>query len=157
MLDYKPSSIILYCGVIAPDQKKACKAIKGKHVFLTEGRPSLESAKENAKFFLKSGVTPTVISDNMAGFLFAKGLVHRLVLACQYADKSGALCDTGALIYAVLAKKHRVPVQLIQSKLRSRFLGDPKSITRFENIQIAPPGTKGYVPLVEWVPGKYLK
>ncbi len=157
MQDYKTSSIILFCGMVCSEAGHSIKVPKGKHVFLTEGRPSLEPAKENAKFFLKQNQIPTVIADNMAGFLFAQGYVSQLVLACQYADKSGALCDTGALIYAVLAKRHKVPVKLVQGALRTRFLGDPKSILSFEGVQIAPKGTRGYVPLVEWVPAKYLK
>ncbi len=157
MQAYKKSSIILFCGVIDGDAAKKLKITKGKNVFLTEGRPTLEAGKVNAKIFLSKKITPTIISDNMAGFLFANDFVHEVVLACQYADQGGALCDTGALIYAVLAKRHKVPVKLIQSKLRTRFLGDPKSVLSFENVQIAPKGTSGYVPLVEWVPGKYLK
>ena len=157
MQAYKKSSIILFSGVIELEAGQKLTIAPGKHVFLTEGRPSLEAGKENSKFFLGKKIAPTVISDNMAGFLFANDYVHEVVLACQYADKAGALCDTGALIYAVLAKRHKVPVKLVKSKLRTRFLGDPKSILNFENVTIAPKGTSGYVPLVEWVPGKYLK
>ena len=98
-----------------------------------------------------------MITDNMAGFLFLKGLVKEVVIACQYADKKGALCDMGAMILAVLAKKHKVPLKLLVAEQRHRFLGDPKSILSFEGKLIAPKGTHGYVPLVEWVPAKYLK
>ena len=93
----------------------------------------------------------------MAGFLFFKGLVKEVILACQYADKKGALCDMGGLILAVLAKKHKVPVKLLVADHRTRFLGDPKDILSFEGHGIAPKGAHGYVPLVEWVPVKYLK
>ena len=80
-----------------------------------------------------------------------------MIIACQYADDTGALCDTGALILAVLAKKHKIPIKLLVAEHRTRFLGDPKSILSFEGQRIAPKGTHGYVPLVEWVPAKYLK
>jgi methylthioribose-1-phosphate isomerase len=92
----------------------------------------------------------------MAGFLFFKGLVKQVFVACQYADKKGALCDMGALILAVLAKKHKVPIKLLVADHRTRFLGDPKAILSFEGQRTAPKGTHGYVPLVEWVPAKYL-
>jgi len=88
--------------------------------------------------------------------LFFKGLVKEVILACEYADNHGALCDTGALIMAVLASKHKVPVRLLSADHRTRFLGDPKTILSFEGQQIAPKGTHGYVPLVEWIPKKYL-
>ena len=69
-----------------------------------------------------------MISDNMAGFLFFKGLLKEVVIACQYADKKGALCDMGALILAVLARKHKIPLKLLPAERRHRFLGDPKAI-----------------------------
>ncbi len=157
MQDYNPKSIILIQGVFSPDVIKKIKPAKGTHVFVMEGRPSLEAGKVNSKALLSLKITPTVISDNMAGFLFFKGFVKEVVLACQYVDKTGALCDTGALIAAVLSKKHKVPVKLLQGKLKTRFLGDPKEILSFEGKLIALKGTKSYVPLVEWVPGKYLR
>lgn len=156
MQAYKRNSIVLLQGVFGKESLKKLKAAKAA-VFVCEGRPSLEAGKANSKALLAQKVTPTVICDNMAGFLFFKGLVKEVYLACQYADEGGALCDTGALTCAVLAKRHKVPVKLLQAKTRTRFLGDPKDILSFEGVQIAPKGTSGYVPLVEWVPGKYLK
>lgn len=153
---YKKKSIILFAGCIAKEAASQFKIPKDKHVFITEGRPSLEAGRENVKIFLKLNVTPTVIADNMAGFLFANDFIDHIVLTYQYADKGGALCDMGALIYAVLAKRHKVPVKTVQGKIRSRFLGDPKSILSFEGHLMAPKSALGYVPLVEWVPSKYL-
>ena len=82
--------------------------------------------------------------------------MKQVYLACQYVDHGGALCDTGALICAVLAKRHKVPVKLLPGKVKARFLGDPRDILSFKGAAVAPKGTQGYVPLVEWVPGKYL-
>ena len=157
MPDYKPKSIVLVHGVLTPEAVLKIKLLKSQSVFICEGRPSLEAGKSNAKGFLARHIIPTVICDNMAGFLFFKGYVKTVVLTCQYADKGGALCDTGALICAVLAKHHKIPLNLVHAKTKTRFLGDPKSILSFEGKQIAPKGTHGYVPLVEWVSGKYLK
>ncbi len=157
MQDYKAKSICLFHGILSPGSLKNLKLAKSEHAFVCEGRPSLEAGRKTTGSLLKKGITPTVISDNMAGFLFFKGLVKQVVLACQYADPKGALCDTGALILAVLAKKHQIPVKLFIADHRTRFIGDPKSILSFEGQQIAPKGTRGYVPLVEWVPAKYLR
>ena len=79
------------------------------------------------------------------------------MVACHDADKTGALCDTGALILSVFAKKHKIPIKLLPAERKTRFLGDPQSILSFEGQRIAPQGAHGYVPLVEWVPVKYLK
>ena len=157
MPDFKPKSIVLLQGILAPEALKKTKFSKTTAVFVLEGRPSLWAAHSNVKVLLKNRLIPTVIADNMAGFLFYKGLVRGVILACQYADKTGALCDMGALILAVLAKKHKVPVSLLSAEPRHRFLGDPKEILGFNGTRLAPAGVKGYVPLVEWVPAKYLK
>jgi len=157
MQDYKTKSICLFQGVLSPEALKKVKLTKGDHAFVCEGRPSLEAGRKTSGNLLKNGTTPTVISDNMAGFLFFKGLVKEVIIACQYADKKGALCDMGALILAVLAKKHKVPLKLLVAEKRHRFLGDPKDILSFEGQRIAPKDTHGYVPLVEWVPVRYLK
>ena len=154
MQDYKSSS--LFQGIFSAESLKKIKIAKKAQAFVCEGRPSLEAGRKTTSLLLRQGITPTVISDNMAGFLFFKGLVKEVVIACQYADKKGALCDTGALILAVLAKKHKVPLKLLVAEHRTRFLGDPKAILSFENQRIAPKDTHGYVPLVEWIPKKYL-
>src|SRR5271170_5406646 len=128
MQDYKIKSISLFQGLLSAESLKKVKMIKDHHAFVCEGRPSLEAGRKTSGILLKKGITPTMISDNMAGFLFFKGLVKEVVIACQYADKKGALCDMGALILAVLAKKHKVPLQLMAADQRHRFLGDPKDI-----------------------------
>jgi methylthioribose-1-phosphate isomerase len=157
MQDYKPKSVILFHGVLSAESLKKIKIAKNDHAFICEGRPSLEAGRKTSAILLKKGITPTLISDNMAGFLFFKVLVKEVIIACQYADNKGALCDMGALILAVLARKHKIPLKLLAAEQRHRFLGDPKSILSFENHPMAPKGTHGYVPLVEWVPAKYLK
>jgi len=156
MQDYKNKSISLFQGILSAESLKKVKVTKNDHAFVCEGRPSLEAGKKTSGMLLKHGITPTIICDNMAGFLFLKDLVKEVVIACQYADNKGALCDMGALILAVLAKKHKVPIKLLQAEHRHRFLADPKDILNFEGAKIAPQGTHGYVPLVEWVPAKYL-
>lgn len=154
---YKLKSICLFQGILSTGSLKKAKILRSDHAFVCEGRPSLEAGRKTSSVLLKKGIVPTLISDNMAGFLFFKGLVKEVNIACQYADNSGALCDTGALILAVLAKEHKIPLKLLIAEHRTRFLGDPRSILSFEGQRIAPKDTLGYVPLVEWVPVKYLK
>ena len=156
MRDYKTGSIVLLQGVLADGFFKTFKPAKTTSVFVLEGRPDLSAGKGNSAALVKKGIVPTVICDNMAGFLFFKGLVKQVVLACQFADKSGALCDMGGLVLAVLAKHHNVPVQLAPAEHKARFLGNPEDILSFEGKRTAPKGVHGYVPLVEWVPKKYL-
>ena len=157
MRDYKTRSIVLLQGVFTEGFFKTFKPAKTVSVFVLEGRPDLSAGKGNSAALVRKGIVPTVICDNMAGFLFFKGWVKEAVLACQFADQSGALCDMGGLILAVLAKRHDVPVKLAPAEHKARFLGNPEDILSFEGQRTAPKGVHGYAPLVEWVPAKYLK
>lgn len=149
MPDFKLKSITIFSGVFEDAYLSKAIAKKKGVFFVMEGRPSFDAAQKTSKVLLKSGQQVYVMADNMVGFLFFKGWVKEVVLACQTADSSGALCDSGALIVAVLAAKNKVPIKLVKAQHKTRFLGDPTTI--------APKGINAYVPLVEWVPAKYLK
>jgi methylthioribose-1-phosphate isomerase len=69
----------------------------------------------------------------------------------------GALCHIGALILAVLGKNHHIPVYISNAKKETDLFAQTKEICAFNGIKTAPKGTNGFVPLVEWVPAKYLK
>ena len=156
MLDFKEKSIILVQGVLSHGALAKIK-YKGSRVVLCEGRPTLRAAEHNSRYFLDKKVTPIVICDNMAGFLFFKNYVREVVVACQYADSTGALCDTGALILAVLAKKHKVAMRLLDGEHKKHFLGNPKDLLTLKGIPTAPAKTQAYAPSVDWIPVKYLK
>ncbi|MBF0490504.1 MAG: hypothetical protein HQL15_07790 [Candidatus Omnitrophica bacterium] len=158
MLDFKENSVILLQGVLTDGALAKIKHKgKGIRVVISEGRPSLRAAEHNSRYFLDKKVTPVIICDNMAGFLFFKGYVKEVVLACQYADTNGALCDMGSLILAVLARKHKVPVRLLDGEHKKHFLGNPKDLLTLKGQPTASSKTHAYAPLVEWVPAKYLK
>ena len=157
MPDFKPNSIYLIHGVLTSGALAKIKTKGGVHVVISEGRPSLRAGEHNSRFFLSKKVKPFIICDNMAGFLFFKGFVKEVILACQYADKTGALCDTGALVLAVLAKKHKVGIRLLEAEHKKHFLGSPKDLLSLKGMATALAGTQAYAPLVEWVPVKYLK
>ena len=157
MLDFKPKSIVLVQGVQSHGSLAKIKTKGGTHVVICEGRPTLRAGEHNSRYFLSKKVKPVIICDNMAGFLFFKGYVKEVVLACQYADKAGALCDTGALILAVLAKKHKIALRLSEGEHKKHFLGNPKDLLTLKGFPTAPKDTLAYAPSVEWVPAKYLK
>ena len=117
---FKNHSIILLHGVFAVDFfDQLIDDCSTKEVFVMEGRPSLEAAQVNCRELLKHKITPTLISDNMAGFLFFKNLVKEVWMAYQASDTDGAVCDIGALILGVLGKRHSVPVYLSASNKRT--------------------------------------
>lgn len=157
MLDFKPNSVVLLQGVLSHGAMAKIKTKGGVHVVISEGRPNLRAAEHNSRYFLDKKVKPIIICDNMAGSMFFNGLVKEVVIACQYADKSGALCETGALILAVLARKHKVAIRLAEGEHKKHYLGNPKDLLTLKGIPTAPAKTKGFTPTVEWVPAKYLK
>lgn len=127
-----------------------------KSVFVLEARPRLEGAKILSEELLKRKIKPVVIADNMAGFLFFKGLVKEVWVGYQACYKNGATCDIGSLILAVLARRHKVAVNIVPSRRQNCAVGKSEEILYFNGTRVAPKGIKGYVPLVEWVPQVYI-
>jgi methylthioribose-1-phosphate isomerase len=132
------------------------KKKNGNEYYVLEGRPSLESSTKSIYELNKRKIKPTLIADNMAGFLFSKNMVKEINLAYQTRDNEGALCQIGALILAVLGKKHKVPVNLYPGIRSPQRMGKQKDIFEFNGVRVAPKGIKGYVPLMESVPKKYI-
>ncbi len=149
-------SIVLLRGIPEDSFLDVLKRRKVKEVFVLEGRPKLESVRALCKKLLKKGIVPTLITDNMAGFLFYKNLVKEIWVAYQSLEKNGAFCDIGALILGVLGRHHKVPVYIFSSGEKTNFLGSPKDIFQFDGRPVAAKGIKGYVPLVEWLPKRYI-
>ena len=153
---FEQGSIILLHGVFDPIFFRSLKKDAGKHVVTLEGRPGLEAARKSQVELAKRKIIPTLISDNMAGFLLYKGLVKEVWLAYQSYDGNGALCQIGGLILGVLGKKHNVPVYIYPNDGRRKLMGKTADISFFNGVRVAPRGVSGYVPLAEWVPVKYI-
>lgn len=81
-----------------------------RQVFADETRPYLQGARLTAFELHEEGIPVTVICDNMAGWLMAKGEVDFVVVG---ADRIAANGDTankiGTYSLAVLAKHHGIP------------------------------------------------
>ena len=156
MMSVKRKSAIVLQGVFDASIFDALKRRKIKEAFVLEGRPGLEAAKQSSRELLKRKIRPTLIADNMAGFLFYKNLVREVWVSCQYADRKGALCQIGGLILGVLGKKHNVPVYAYPNGSKVKLLGSSRELAFFNGVKVAPRGVPGYVPLAEWVPSKYI-
>lgn len=151
---FKKRSIRLVHGIFDEGVLKSFK--KSEPYFVMEGRPDLLSSQTTIKTLSKSKIIPTIIADNMAGFLFYKDLVKEVRLSYQYDDDSGALCDIGSLILGVLAKTHGVPVYLYKGPLRRRFLAPEEDVLKFNGKAVAAKDTRVYGPLVEWLANEYI-
>jgi len=129
---------------------------KPKAVFVLEGRPKLEETRVLCRKLLKEKITPTVISDNMAGFLFYKNLVKEVWVMYQGLNHKDAFADVGGLILSVLGKKHGIPIYLFPSGKKIKSMGRGEEILHFNGKRVAAKGVKGYVPLIERLPKKYI-
>lgn len=152
----KDKSIVLLQGIFKRDFFDSLKRKEGEKIFVLEGRPSLKAAHSSCGELLKRGIEPTLITDNMAGFLFYKNLVKKVCLSYQLKDQNGFLCSAGGLILAVLAKRQNVPVQLFPSAAELKLMGEPNELFYFNGSKVVTSKINAYVPLVEWVPNKYL-
>lgn len=155
LLEKARRTVILLHGVFEPAVFEVGNP-DGSELFVMEGRPSLESAEVTCRELLRRKLKPTLIADNMAGFLFCRDLVKETWIAYQTADQDGALCPIGSLILGVLGKRHNVPVRLYPASQVYKMMGKQKDIFYFKGIKVAPQNIKGYVPLVEWLPKKYI-
>lgn len=147
---------ILIQGVFDESFFDLLKERRLKEVYVLEGRPKLEALRHSCEQLVQRGITPTVIADNMAGFLFYKDLVQDVWLSYQVADSGRVLCDIGALILGVLGKKHGIPVRCYPAGKKSNLTGSHRDICYFNGTRVVSDRVKGYVPLLEWVPSKYI-
>ena len=156
ILSQFPHSVVLLQGIFESKFFDLIKDRQEKEIFVLEGRPSCEAAETSCRELIKRKIRPTLIADNMAGFLFYKDLVKEIWLSYQVADKDGALCYIGALILGILGRRHGIPVNLYPNKHKMVLLGQEKDIIYFDGTRVAPPQVRGYVPLAEWVSSKYI-
>jgi len=155
-MSVKKKSIILLQGVFKDSAFDMIAKKRSKEIFILEGRPGLDAAKRSCQALIDRSIRPTLITDNMAGFLFYKKLVKEVWMSYQTADKERALCQIGGLILGVLGRRHKIPVYLYPNKQKLQLMGYSNDISFFNGVRIAPTGIKGYVPLVEWVPREYM-
>jgi len=156
-MSINPKSATLIQGVFPPEFFDVLKKRQPEQVVVTEGRPSLRSSQNSCHELIRREITPTVIADNMAGFLFARGLVKEVWVTYRVANNKEVLCEIGALILTVLASRHKVPVYGYSSVAPTVYLGKPEELFQFNNTRVAARGIRAYVPLWEWVPRQHLK
>jgi hypothetical protein len=146
----KHRSAVICLGHLTPQQVERFSAKQIPQVVVMEGRPDLKNAQSNCRQLLKAGIVPLVITDNMAGFFFAQGLVKEVWVAVQKSDE-GVLCPVGSVILSILAKELGIPLFGFLGHVSQRYLGHSQDLFTFMEHHVAPPGIQGYVPLVEWI------
>jgi methylthioribose-1-phosphate isomerase len=82
------------------------------HVLVAEMRPGL-SGLHTTRELRERNVPAEIISDNMMGTFFAQGAIRRLYLFYTDVGMEGPVASPGALLAALLARAHGVPIELL--------------------------------------------
>jgi len=79
-------------------------------VFADETRPFLQGARLTAWELLRDGIPVTLLTDNMAGFLMARGEINAVVVGADRIAANGDVANkVGTYTVAVLAREHQIP------------------------------------------------
>lgn len=79
-------------------------------VYVDETRPRQQGAKLTVWELLRDNITPTLITDNMAGYLMSKGKVDAVIVGADRIALNGdAANKIGTYSLAVLARAHGIP------------------------------------------------
>jgi len=148
--------------------KAAGEQGKKIRVFADETRPVLQGARLTTWELIQEGIPVTLITDNMAGYLMAKGMIDCAIVG---ADRIAANGDTankiGTYSVAVLCKENHVPFYVaaplssIDKNIRSGadiVIEDrnPDEVTSIKGIRIAPEGVQVMNPAFDVTPHKYI-
>jgi methylthioribose-1-phosphate isomerase len=130
------------------------EAFKEKEVFVAELRPGLEGMRIVSREFLKTGVVPVIICDNMMAFCMQRGLVRDVHIFSSSIDKEKGICRTGSLIAALCARMHNIPVYMHASQSK---MSKGSDLTKIGNDSVTIQGIRTYAPLLEEVPLSLVK
>jgi methylthioribose-1-phosphate isomerase len=138
---------------------------QGKQIQLypTETRPYLQGARLTAHQAHEIGVPVTLLTDNMPGFCFARGMFSVYVTAADRVALDGSIANKiGTYQYAVLARRHSVPFYVLgyDGPDPSTPVGadipieerDPSEVLQFAGVRSAPEGVGAYYPAFDVTP-----
>ena len=148
--------------------RAAVEGGKNIHVFADETRPFLQGSRLTAWELMKDNIPTTLISDNMAGWMMAKGKIQAVITG---ADRIAANGDTankiGTYSVAILAKEHGIPFY-VAAPFSTVDLETPdgskipieerssKEVTHLGGKQIAPTDCRVENPAFDVTPAKYI-
>ena len=136
---------------------------KAIRLYPTETRPYLQGARLTAHQAHEIGVQVTLLTDNMPGFCFARGMFSVYVTAADRVALDGSIANKiGTYQYAVLARRHGVPFYVLgydgpdpatpsgaDIPIEER---DPAEVLRFAGARTAPEGVGAYYPAFDVTP-----
>ena len=146
--------------------RAAREAGKRISVIADETRPYLQGARLTAWELHKDGIPVTVIADNMAGSVLARGGVNCVIVGADCIAANGDVANKiGTYPLAVLAHRHRVPFY-VAAPLSSIDFNCPggesipieqrseKELTEFAGRRITPRGVGIFNPAFDVTPAE---
>ncbi|MBD2848240.1 S-methyl-5-thioribose-1-phosphate isomerase [Paenibacillus sp. IB182496] len=137
-------------------------------VFADETRPVLQGARLTAFELQQAGIDVTLICDNMAAMVMAKGWVQAVIVGTDRVAANGDVANKiGTYGVAVLAKAHNIPFYVAcpmsTIDLHTATGADipieeraPEEITNGFGKRTAPLGIKVYNPAFDITPAEYV-
>jgi methylthioribose-1-phosphate isomerase len=141
----------------------------GKRIELicTETRPYLQGARLTAAQAKEIGVDVTLVTDNMPGYLFYRGMITKYVTAADSIALDGHISNkVGTFQYAVLAHQFGVPFIVLgydgpdpdrpdaaSIPIEER---NPEEVFFCRGVRTAVEGIKGYYPAFDITPPQFV-
>jgi methylthioribose-1-phosphate isomerase len=138
-------------------------------VFADETRPQLQGARLTAWELVQEKIPATVITDNMAGWLMAKGEINLVLVGADRIARNGDSANKiGTYGLAVLSKWHNIPFYVVAptSTLDLTIPSgsgipieerDIREVTHFRGIPITPKGIKAFNPAFDVTPHSLIR
>lgn len=148
--------------------RAAVEGGKKIQVIADETRPFLQGARLTAWELKKDKIPVTLITDNMAGYFFSKGIISRVIVGADRIAGNGDVANKiGTYNVALLAYYHKIPfyvaapLSTIDRSIKSGIeipieeRGNDE-VTTIQGKVIAPIGIKVRNPAFDVTPSKYV-
>jgi len=146
--------------------RAARDAGKDVSVFADETRPLLQGARLTTWEMLQEKIPVTLLTDNMAGYLMARGMVDLVIVGADRIAGNGDVANKiGTYGVAVLAKEHGIPFYVAAPMSTIDFNissgldipieeRDEREVTHFAGCRVAPEGVKVWNPAFDVTPAR---
>ncbi len=141
---------------------------KDLEVYACETRPQFQGARLTAWELNKEGISVTLITDGMSGYLMSRGVIHLVIVGADRISANGDVANKiGTYSLAILAKAHGIPFY-VAAPLSTLDLSlgrgdeipieerDSREVTHPFGKRIAPEGVRVWNPAFDVTPHEYI-
>ncbi|NJP07659.1 MAG: s-methyl-5-thioribose-1-phosphate isomerase [Chloroflexaceae bacterium] len=145
----------------------ACEQGKTIQLYPTETRPYLQGARLTSHQAQQLGLKVTLLTDNMPGHCFQRGLFQVYVTAADRIAMDGSIANkVGTYQYAVLAARHQVPFYVLGYDGPDPATPDaaaipieernPSEVLMCAGVRTAPEGIGAFYPAFDVTPSELI-